>query len=95
MGDLRVGKVSSVDVANLAARVQFDADNVTSGWLKVLQTPPKVTASGKFYDSESGSDKNVEIKVDVSAWMPAVGDTVVCIYGDGFNADGYIIGGLR
>lgn len=94
MGDLRVGTVSAVDMANLAARVRFDADDVTSGWLKVLQSPPIVTASGKV-DDESGSDKDVEIKVEVSAWVPAVGETVVCIYGDGFNADGYIIGGLR
>lgn len=93
MGDLRVGKVSAVDVANLAARVRFDADNVTSGWLKVLQTPPKVTATGKFDDD--GDEKDVEITIAVSAWMPAVGEMVVCIYGDGFNADGYIIGGLR
>lgn len=95
MGDLRVGKVSAVDVANLAARVRFDADDVTSGWLKVLQSPPKVTASGKVEDDEGGDDKNVEITVAVSAWMPAVGETVVCIYGVGFNADGYIIGGLK
>ncbi|MDE6727915.1 MAG: hypothetical protein K2J80_08250 [Oscillospiraceae bacterium] len=93
MGDLRVGRVSAVDAANLAARVRFDADDVTSGWLKILQTPPGVAATGRFDDD--GDEKDVEITVTVSAWMPAVGETVVCIYGEGFNADGYIIGGLK
>lgn len=33
--------------------------------------------------------------VNSSLAMPSVGDTVLCIYGEGFNADGYVIGGLQ
>lgn len=101
MSDVRIGTVSAVDEENRAARVRFDADNVTSGWLKVLYSPPKVTTGGsenksdEDNSSESNPDSGGEISVDVSAWLPTVGETVVCIYGDGFNADGYIIGGLR
>ncbi len=103
MSDVRIGTVSAVDEDNRTARVRFDADNVTSGWLKVLYSPPNVTTGGRNddTDSENKSDKdnssvsNSESCVDVSAWLPTVGETVVCLYGDGFNADGYIIGGLR
>lgn len=102
MGDVRIGKVSAVDEENRTARVRFDADNVTSGWLKVLCSPPNVTVSGGDSDNESdesnvtksNSDNGGEIGVEVSAWLPVVGETVVCLYGGGFNADGYIIGGL-
>lgn len=107
MSDVRIGAVSAVDEDNRAARVRFDADNVTSGWLKVLYSPPNVTTGGRNVDTdsenksdkdnsnESNPDRGGEIGVDVSAWLPTVGETVLCIYGDGFNADGYIIGGLR
>lgn len=27
-------------------------------------------------------------------WMPAIGDKVAIIYSEGFNADGYVIGGI-
>lgn len=98
MSDVRIGKVSAVDKENRAARVRFDADNVTSGWLKVLCSPPNVTTGGKNDDTD-GDNKNDEENssesgVEVSAWLPKVGETVLCIYGDEFNADGYIIGGL-
>lgn len=92
MGDVRIGKVSAVDEENRAARVRFDADNVTSGWLKVLYSPPTVTTGG---ENNGDEENDGESGVKVSAWLPTVGETVVCLYGDGFNADGYIIGGLR
>lgn len=103
MSDVRIGTVSAIDEENRTARVRFNEDNVTSGWLKVLHSPPKVTISGsedksdKADDSESDTDTgNIgNINIDVVAWLPVVGETVVCLYGDGFNADGYIIGGLR
>ena len=95
MVDLRVGTVSAVDAASLSARVRFEVDDVTSWWLKVLQTPPTVAASGTFFDEEKGEDQDVTVKVEVAAWFPVVGETVLCIYGEGFNSDGYIIGGLR
>ena len=30
-----------------------------------------------------------------SVWMPSEGDTVLCIYGSGFSADGFVIGRLE
>lgn len=98
MSDVRIGTVSAVDEDNRAARVRFDTENLTSGWLKVLCSPPNVTTNGKNDDTDgdikSDEKNDGESVVEVSAWLPKVGETVLCIYGDGFNADGYIIGGL-
>lgn len=91
MADLRIGKVSAVDMGSLSARVMFYADSITSGWLKVVQSPTAVTATGKVTEE----DKEVEITPKVAAWFPVVGEMVLCIYDDYFNGDGFIIGGIR
>lgn len=39
---LRIGTVSAVDKANLAARVIFKDENIVSGWLPVLQRTGKL-----------------------------------------------------
>lgn len=27
-------------------------------------------------------------------WFPKINDTVLCIYGDGFNSDGFVLGAI-
>lgn len=39
---LRIGTVSAVDKAKLAARVIFKDENIVSGWLPVLQRTGKL-----------------------------------------------------
>lgn len=56
MADLRIGRVSNVDENNRAVRVRFESDNMTSGWLKVLQAPPDVSVT--LTDSASNSDNS-------------------------------------
>ena len=40
------------------------------------------------------SAPNVEGDAAVTPWMPSIGDNVLCVFGEGFNPDGYVIGGL-
>ncbi len=35
-----------------------------------------------------------EVKVKVHAWLPFIGQPVLCLYNDDFNSDGFVIGGL-
>ena len=95
MAEIRIGVVSAVDEGNFAARVRFEDDNIVSGWLKVAKREPKIDvecsvcgAEGKSY--EDGGTMEIKVK----SWFPEVGDKVVCAYGDGFNATGFVIGGV-
>lgn len=60
-------------------RVFFPDVGIMSGWLTVLKRKPTVTG---------------EATVSLAEWMPAIGDSVLCLYVSGFNADGYVLGGL-
>lgn len=31
---------------------------------------------------------------ELQPWLPKVNDTVLCLYNGGFNADGYVVGGI-
>lgn len=106
--DLRIGKVTAV--SNGAARVRFEDDGFTSGWLRIISAPPDVSVdvdvsvTGGGSDSSdspvspSGGEDDVTAKASttakVTAWVPTIGQTVLCAYGEGFNADGFILGGL-
>lgn len=101
--ELRIGKVTAV--ADGAARVWFEDDGITSGWLRIVSAPPDVSVdvSGSGSDnsdsldspsSPSGGTGDVSADIKITAWAPTIGQTVLCIYGDDFNADGFVIGGL-
>ena len=81
---IRIGTVAEINSDDRTVRVAFaEADNLVSDWLKVISTPPVVTAVAEE-----------ETELIVEAWMPRVGNTVICLYDDGPNADGYVIGGI-
>ncbi len=81
---IRIGTVADINSDYRTVRVAFaEADNLVSDWLKVISTPPVVTAV---------TDEETDLTVE--AWMPREGDTVICLYDDGPNADGYVIGGI-
>ena len=100
--ELRIGKVTAV--SNGTARVRFEDDGFTSGWLRIVSAPPDVSVTGGGSDSSdspvspSGGEDDVTAETSatakVTAWVPTIGQTVLCAYGEGFNADGFILGGL-
>lgn len=98
MGDmLRIGKVTSVNASNRTVRVRFEDVNITSGWLKVLRSPPFIgndEPPKEVPKTEKEEAKTHFHKLNIIPWFPVVGETVLCLYNSGFNEDGYVIGGL-
>jgi len=83
MIDARIGTVVQREAGRV--RVQFPDTEIVSGWLTVLQRGPTVSVG----DAEGHTHP-----ITVSDWTPAVGAAVLCLYLPGFNADGYVIGGV-
>jgi hypothetical protein len=96
---VRKGKVSSVDAVKRTARVIFEElDNMVSGDLFVLQ---HLNAAVTVDDASLTYDKSDTLTSEehthgavLGAWMPAVGQWVICLYIPAFNGDGFILGGL-
>lgn len=92
--DLRIGTVS--DVSGRTVRVHFEDVDIISGWLPVVYRPPYIprtgTTSGGSGEASFASHSH---EISVSDWIPSVGEKVLCIYGDGFSADGYVLGAIR
>ena len=83
---VRVGIVSSVNASKKTARVIFpDYDNMVSGDLHILQHPTSVAVA------ESGDPAHTHT-ASLGAWMPAVGQSVLCLYVPVENGDGFILG---
>ncbi|MGN0787131.1 MAG: phage baseplate assembly protein V [Christensenellales bacterium] len=76
--DIRIGTVSDVNISAKRARVYFEEYEIMSDWLPVCSATPEVI----------GGDTSL------SPWLPKIGSKVLCIYEGGFNADGYVIGGI-
>lgn len=95
MAELRIGQVSAADTAKRMVRVQFPDVEITSGWLKVLDTTP-ATGAGCIADEPPHTQEKEAHTHDIKliSWFPKVGDMVLCVYNSGFNEDGFVIGGL-
>jgi len=96
---VRVGVVSAVDAASRKARVMFDDDGMTSGWLFCIQhfaAGIHVEPDNKHAHEGSVPEEPVHNhpKTHLTYWMPSVGERVVVLYIPVFNADGFILGGL-
>lgn len=91
--NMRIGKVCNADESNRTVRVIFEEEGFTSGWLKVLKNPPTIFPNGGAAD-ETDEKKEHKHKLSIHPWMPRIGEIVLCIYDDSFNADGYVIGGM-
>lgn len=93
--DLRIGTVSDVNGSNRTVRVHFPDVDIVSGWLIVIYRPMHISetqaASGGSGEAAFASHSH---GISASEWMPSVGDNVLCIYGDGFSSDGYVLGAL-
>ena len=103
---LRIGTVSAVDKANLAARVIFKDENIVSGWLPVLQrTGEIVTVKNTTKTPTTWTDSEGKVHTSyetahshgakVNYWLPKVNETVACLYLPTFNGDGVILGAIK
>ena len=101
-GLLRVGKVSDSNYGDRTVRVYFPDVDIMSGWLKVVKSPPFIperhvtqkTESASYASEEAEAFKAHTHQVIIKPWFPEIGDNVLCIFDHGFNADGYVLGGL-
>lgn len=101
MATVRQGKVTDINESTRKVRVFFLEDNFVSDWIKVVQNPPFIpskdveqrteeTSGGGYYESFASHSH----RVNISPWMPSINDIVLCIYDDGFNGNGYVLGAL-
>ncbi len=96
MGEIRIGQVSAVDLQKRMVRVRFSDIDMTSGWLKVLDTTPS-TFYEDYPKTEPRTDReNLHYhKMSLISWFPDIGELVLCLYNSGFNEDGYVLGALK
>lgn len=107
---IKLGIVTNVDNDKRLARVKFPGMGLqdTSGWLPVLISqdvihyyPYDVPQWTEFDTEDKGprtGDKDYvdhRHKVIIKPYMPKVGDQVLALYIPIFNADGFILGGIR
>ncbi len=96
MGEIRIGKVSAVDKQNRLVRVRFSDIDITSGWLKVLDTTPSTHyEDAPQYSTRTERESLHYHQIKFISWFPAVGDLVLCLYNSGFNEDGFVLGTLK
>lgn len=100
-GLVRVGTVTDVDIVRHLARVKFQGENVTSGWLYVLDNRPFIPGYNQAQQTEAkgGGSGYAAFEshthgLTINQWMPAINATVLVIYLPVFNSDGFIIGGI-
>ena len=107
---VRIGTVMDrdPDLDKRLVRVWFEDDQRSSGWLPVLISQD-VTPDYEYDDPQwtefetedkvpqAGETKYVPHKHKIlrKPYMPKVGDMVLVIYLPVFNADGFVIGGIR
>lgn len=73
---IRIGVVSAVSPGDCAVRVRFPSEDIVSGWLKVIKSPPVVTAkatataetkvSGGESSEEDAQKNDVNVDIDVN-----------------------------
>lgn len=92
---IRIGTVSDINADKRLVRVHFPAANIVSGWLKVVKQSPYIPKT----ENASGGSGEASFAlhshdIKVAPWMPAVNDTVLCLYDADFNGDGFVLGAL-
>jgi len=85
-GLVRVGKVTDYDVTKGQVRVLFPDTGLTSGWLFCIQNSAGISISANQDHAHTAT---------VAKWLPAVNQTVVCLYLPLPNADGFVLGTIE
>ena len=100
-GLVRVGTVTDVDNGKHMARVKFQGEGFTSGWLYVLDNRPFIPGYNRRQETDKTSggtgyaayDEHAH-KLTINQWMPVINSKVLVIYLPVFNADGFVVGGI-
>lgn len=100
-GLVRVGTVTVVDNSKHKARVKYQSEGITSGWLYVLDNRPFIPGYNQQQRTESRSGGSGEAAfashthdLIIEQWMPKVNDTVLVLYLPVEDADGFVVGGI-
>ena len=107
-GLVRIGTVTDVNPDKKLARVKYQSEDMTSGWLYVLQhyeggiyIEPDAAHNHPITDTYTGGGSSGTYPAHdhlpgsfTTYWMPKINDTVVVLYCPYFNADGFILGGI-
>lgn len=99
---VRVGVVTAVDVPSRRARVKFEDEGTTSGFLRVLANHPfipKINGQQRTEPAAGGSGEAAFAEhthnVAVTPWLPRVNDSVLTLYLPMDDSDGYILGRIE
>lgn len=107
-GLVRIGTVTHRRMEERRVRVWFEDDKMSSGWLPVIISQD-VTPDHEYddpqwteFDTEdkepqAGETRYVPHKHKIirKPYMPKIGDEVLAVYLPVFNADGFVIGGIK
>lgn len=72
----------------------------------IVPDPPEVEVITSAYKNETntgvpacsgacGAECPHRHDLRIVPWFPKIGDQVLCIYNEGFNEDGFVIGGIK
>ena len=96
---VRVGVVSDVDTANKKIRVYYPAlSNMVSDWLFVLQRPFHGAANfapfhvGVQIGEAEEHSHPAYVSYGDNVWLPKIDESVLVLYPEGCNTDGYVLG---
>lgn len=89
---VQVGIVTDVDQKRRKARVKFEADDMTSGELRILASPPFIPKAGAPQQTEAAAGH--QHPVTISPWLPNVNDVVLVLFLPADDSDGYILGSI-
>lgn len=90
---VRVGTVTDVNKKKRKARVKFQDEDMTSGWLRILSSPPFIPKVDELQLTETSS--NHTHPVIITPWLPKVNDVVLVLYLPCHDSDGYILGRIE
>lgn len=98
-GLVRVGTVTNVDKGRRMVRVKFRSEDMPSGWLRVLASPPLIPSGDEpqrteFEAGGSGDAGFARHKHDliIKPWLPEQNAIVLCLYLPVFSGDGFVLG---
>lgn len=107
---IRIGIVEDRDMDKRLVRVRFKDDDMTSGWLPVLINRDRIGIDVEEWDETQWTEFDTEDKIPQSGetryvphkhklvikpYMPKINDQVLAVYLPVFNADGFVIGGIK
>ena len=90
---VRVGTVTDVNKKKRKARVKFQDEDMTSGWLRVLSSPPFIPKGDEPQLTETSS--NHTHPVIITPWLHRVNDVVLTLFLPCHDSDGYILGRIE